>query len=343
MIKVLSLNDRNEWAAALEKVESYDFYHTPDYHQLAEKNGEGKALCIIYEESNSIVLFPFLLRTLADVPKLITLKGNDITSVYGYAGPLSSLNPTDSLINNFQKELKLFLLQKDVICVFSRLHPLLSQTRLLWNLGETIKLSSTISIDLTLSIEEQRHQYRKSNKGEINKLRRNYTTIIAKSLDEIQYYIDIYNENMTRVEAGNYYFFSKEYFDALLKAENFSTFIMLAMDGNTPMAGAMFICTDEIVQYHLAGTSEHYLKQTPMKLILDEVRLWGTANGYKHLHLGGGVGSAEDNLFLFKTGFSNLRYDFKIWKWITNQPAYDEAVKLSGNESDPYFPLYREK
>lgn len=43
------------------------------------------------------------------------------------------------------------------------------------------------------------------------------------------------------------------------------------------------------MQYHLAGTTEGYIRQAPMKLILDEARLLGNELGLEYLYLGGGV------------------------------------------------------
>ena len=61
------------------------------------------------------------------------------------------------------------------------------------------------------------------------------------------------------------------------------------------------------MQYHLSGMSEAFARERPTKLMLDHVRQWARARGNRWLHLGGGVGSAQDNLFKFKAGFSKLR------------------------------------
>ncbi len=94
------------------------------------------------------------------------------------------------------------------------------------------------------------------------------------------------------------------------------------------------------MQYHLAGTSEEFIRETPMKLILDEARLIGNETSAISLHLGGGVGgSDDDSLFKFKSGFSKDFKQFSVWKYIVDEKVYDE---LSSNITDTnYFPKYR--
>lgn len=343
MMQILTLADVHQWRAVLQRIAHYDFCHTPDYHQIAEDQQEGLARCIVYEDDHCCICLPLLLREFSNIPQLADESSRDITSAYGYVGPIHAGTLTETSIQAFQKGLLEWLDASQVVALFSRLHPLMPAVKELQGLGNIITLSQTVSIDLSQPLEVQRAKYHNSNKNQINKLRRAYTVKLAETPEEVDTYISIYHENMDRVHAKGYYYFSREYFHRLMACEDFKCFIILAMDGDQAMAGSMFICTGQIIQYHLAGTRTAYLKQTPMKLILDEARVWGTSQGYKNLHLGGGVGSVADSLFLFKTSFSDLRHDFKIWKWIVNQEKYDDLVAkvgLSGSDSS-FFPLYR--
>ena len=109
-------------------------------------------------------------------------------------------------------------------------------------------------------------------------------------------------------------------------------------------AGAIFTITKKIMQYHLAGTTEQYIRETPMKLILDEARLLGNRLGMESLHLGGGVGgSDEDSLFKFKSGFSDKQCEFKVWQYITDITKYNELSKDIADKNSNFFPLYRSK
>jgi len=68
----------------------------------------------------------------------------------------------------------------------------------------------------------------------------------------------------------------------------------------------------------------------------------------KTFHLGGGVGSGEDNLFKFKIAFNRFSdYQFSIAKHVFDQARYDELVveratrDAEFNQESKFFPLYR--
>ena len=74
-----------------------------------------------------------------------------------------------------------------------------------------------------------------------------------------------------------------------------------------------------------------------------QAALWGNANGYKTLYLGGGVGSDEDSLFKFKKAFYKGDLNrFHIGKKIYNAERYEELLKLRDGIDNPgFFPKYR--
>ena len=210
-------------------------------------------------------------------------------------------------------------------------------------IGHIEPLGDVVNIDITLPVEISRRAYGKSNKNQINKLRRECTVVKAKHEQDILEFIDIYNENMERLNAEKHYFFSKDYFMNFLKITDFDTDILLVKENssNTYIAGAMFVKTNNsIVQYHLSGTRTAYLRMKPSKLFLDEMRLLATNDKYKYFNLGGGLGSTADSLFEFKASFSKDFRTFRIWKYIVNQNVYNELSKEVAMKTN-YFPKYR--
>ena len=343
MIKSISLEHKEQWKSCFDNLQNKDFYYSFDYHKLSLEKGEIAEL-LVYETESTLILFPIVKRPISSeqYPGYY-----DITSVYGYAGPIMDKIPDNETIVNFQQELSTYFEENKIVAAFSRLHPSFSeiQNQLLNNFGELVNLGKTVYIDLTLSLEEQKRQYRKSNKSEINQLAKAGVEIKkAETEEEIQRFIEIYWDNMKRVSAKEYYYFPKEYFHEFLQSDEFESFVLLAYYENKIIAGAIFTISGNIMQYHLAGTDEHHLKFTPMKLILDKARLIANEKGLKVLHLGGGIGGSEtDSLFLFKKGFSDYTYLFYIWKSIVNPEIYSNLVAEKGleNNSSSFFPLYR--
>ena len=124
-------------------------------------------------------------------------------------------------------------------------------------------------------------------------------------------------------------------------AEQLHLCTVLAPDGTVASAG-LFFEHDGIIHYHLGATAEEHLRRAPSKLMFDHVRRWGQERGARVLDLGGGVGGAEDSLFLFKAGFSPLRARFHTLRLVIDAERY---ARLTGAEHiadlSGYFPAYR--
>ena len=61
---------------------------------------------------------------------------------------------------------------------------------------------------------------------------------------------------------------------------------------------------------HLTGINAELVAYSPLKVLLDDVRAWGTSRGLKAFHIGGGLGGREDTLYQFKRKFSPLTHEF---------------------------------
>lgn len=340
--KVIEAEDQ-AWSDVINRAKLYDFHHTSCFHQLEQQEGERSILCV-GEYGDELIALPLIVRKIPNSDFL------DATSVYGYCGPIASShfkNLKVKCVSKFREDLLNFFKKSRIISVFSRLHPLIDTAYFFDGFGIKKDLNKTICLDLTLDIDEQRRGYRKSNKSEINQLRgkKGYTVVEATSEDQIREFVEIYTQTMKRVDASDGYFFDLEYFKALLFNPCFEGKLLLAIKDGKVAAGAVFTITNTIMQYHLAGTRDEFISDTPMKLILDEARLLGSKLGLESLHLGGGVGgSDEDSLFKFKSGFSKNFCQFSVWKFVTDQIAYDDLILQKGidvNKAGDFFPTYR--
>ncbi len=344
-----SVAQETEWNDVLAQVARRDFYHLAEYHRLAEERGDGSGYLFVYHDGTYTIALPLLVR---QVESAVGEAWSDATSVYGYAGPLASHGGLPaSVVRSFQDELKEALVARRVVAVFSRLHPLIPQRGILAGLGECRSEGETVSIDLTLPPEEQWARYRASNRTRIKKLRRE-GLVCVRDLDKrhLPEFTDIYHETMRRVKAHSSYFFEKEYFTRLASGLGSKLELFVVTLDGVVVAGGLFGICDGIVQYHLGGTCDAFLKLGPMALLFDTVRLWANEQGARVVHLGGGVGSKEDSLFHFKAGFSDRRHMFPTWQWLVEPGAYRElcdrhALRNVGQgvqwTSADYFPQYR--
>lgn len=346
---VLQSAQEPEWKGVLARVIQHDFYHRPEYHRLAEERGEGSAHLFAYHDGAYTIALPLLLRPVEAAGGKAWC---DATSVYGYAGPLAShaVMPA-SVVRNFQKALKETLAGLRVVAVFSRLHPLMPQCGMLSGLGDCRREGETVSIDLTLPPEEQRAQYRSSLRTHINKLRRG--GLVSRRDGEKRHlpeFTEIYHQTMRRVKARSSYFFEPEYFTRLAKGLGPALELFVVTLDGVVIAGGLFTICDGIVQYHLGGTRDAFLRVGPMSLLFDTVRLWAIDEGARVVHLGGGVGAKEDSLLHFKAGFSDRRHTFPTWRWVVEPGVYRELCEENARRnleegvqrvSGDYFPQYR--
>lgn len=334
--KVISLNNQIEWKSTLDRMKKYDFYHSYSYNCYYCKNSE-KPLLICFKKDQFEITFPLIIRKIDSTYQ-------DITSVYGYSGLLTSHdNLPEDLKSEFRDSLNFFFQKNNIVSVFSRLHPSFLNDDFINGLGNVVQLNPTAYIDLSLDPDFQLNKYRKDTRYNIKKLTRNGFYIFEDTgKQHIREFVEIYNENMVRVGARPEYFFDDAYYNMIFNSPDIDSKLFFVVKDNVKVAASIFVFTGDIIQYHLSGTRGDYLKNSPVRLIIDHVRIYGTENGYKELHLGGGVGSSEDSLFKFKAGFSDCRHQFKVWRHIVNPTIYNQLVKEHNpHPNSTYFPLYR--
>jgi len=311
-----------KWNSLLSKVDHYDFYHTYAYHKLSKLEGE-TPIMIKFELAGQLLLFPLLLRKIFDTDYY------DITSVYGYSGPIGNV---DEVFDNslFVKEFNNYLKENKVVSIFSRLNPFIpKQEKMLSNLGELVTLNKIVNLDLTEDTTVQRANFSKLTKRCLNKARKLCYVETGKSENDID----------------EYYFFNKKYLKDFLSSDEYQADIFFAKlkETNQAISAAIIVKTNDIVQYHISGTRNDFLKLSPIRLLIDEARLEGASENYQYFNLGGGLGNQVDSLFNFKASFSKKFMNFKVFKYIVDPLVYEELVKQFSDKdkAEDFFPLYR--
>jgi len=358
--------EAREWMGILERSCGFDFYHTPGYHALAEARGEGEGWLLGVEDAGELVAVPLLLRRIAGAEGAAdgsaTAAGDpgwrDATSVYGYPGPVATRpDPPAALLAAFRAALTAELGRRGVVAVFSRLHPLLDQPALLTGLGDVVPGGETVSIDLTLPAAERRRRYRTSHRYDIDRLLRR-GLIGAPDLERrhLDAFVALYGQAMDRVGGGAEHRFARGDLERLLAVPEAAAVLMVCRAaGDRPRAAAagpacagIFLSCRGIAQYHLAATAPAFERWSPLKLLIDAAAEHAAAGGARVLHLGGGVGGADDGLLHFKRGFSDRRHRFATWRWVVDPAAYRELCRRRGvpaeAAADPahgYFPAFR--
>jgi len=348
-LEVLTTLDTARWREVLERVAPYDFYHLPEFHRLAEQNGEGEAVMLVFEESGHTIAFPMLLRRIEG-----TTRPNaagcyrDAGCIYGFGGPLASSRCIPmSIRRHFQEHLQDYFEERDIVSVFCRLHPLIAGATMLEGYGNIVETGTTVSMDLTVPPEEQVRRYRRNHRQDIERLRRLGYSCRQVGPEYLDRFTRVYLDTMDRVNADSVYYFSRSYFEQMMSelSDVAHLFACEAPDGTVASVALCAVCNG-IIQVHLAGTADQHRRLAPMKLVFDTIRMWGNDIGAKIVHLGGGVNARKDSLYSFKTGFGGQEHVYHTWQHVVNREIYDRLCDQTGRPRQAasdvsYFPEYR--
>ncbi|WP_069660279.1 GNAT family N-acetyltransferase [Arcticibacter eurypsychrophilus] len=339
MISLITVFQKKDWTNYVQQSLQYDFYHTWYYHSLIK---DDEPLLFVLHEGDDFVAFPLLKRTIPNSDLY------DLTCVYGYTGPISNRRFDDlptQMMDDFKSGFLNYLKEAKIVSVFSRLHPFFNQIPLMEKFEGVCDNGKVVILDLQMPLEEQRSKYQKRALEKIRQLRRNgFEVKEAHSQHDINAFVKIYTENMKRIGATDFYLFNEEYFEDLLSSKEFNSKLLMVYHNGEPVCGSVIICTQNIIQAHLLGTRTDHFRDSPAKLLTDEISIIGRQLGMHYFNLGGGVGFKEDSLFLWKSAFSSKSLDFKSWRYIADLENYNTLVneaQLDPELNVDYFPLYR--
>jgi hypothetical protein len=322
-----------EWKEALEQA-AHDMYHEPAYVVLDARLYGGTPGAYYYEEDGHRLLMPLIIR---DIPGSAH---RDALSPYGYPGPVA-----DTADAGFWARacaaMGPALRAGGIVTVFVRMHPLLAAPLdVLGQAGTLVRHGETVSMDLTVSLDEMWSLTRSDHRNHINRARRAGTRVVFDDWDRLAEWVEVYHGNMRRVGAGSYYFFTVEHLAAMHDAVGDRMHLAVALEGDEVVGGNTFFEHDGIATGYVSST-RRAPKRYADEMLYDEVRRWCKARGDRVFHLGGGKGGSDDSLFSYKAGFSPSRHAFHTWRVVTDPVAYAELVGDRPVPADASFPPYR--
>ena|SRR5215469_9029345 len=342
---------------------SHDFFHTAAYHSLWEGYEGSEAWLAVYGNDRRFLAWPYLVQEIRGVDRCAA-DLRDITSPYGYTGPLAQncVDDDDFLARAWYALTELWRSQGG-ISLFARFHSIYVSETLIcakWMRGNTRGVEGgpclqghTIVIDLTRSGREIWNSYRPNLRRDLRRCQRAGLTSAPDpswvSLDE---FARLYYQTMERNRAGAFYFFSVKYFQELQKALGPHGSLLVTRRGNEVAAVGLLFEYNGIATLHLLASDERFSFLSPSKLTIHDAVVWAKFRGNRLPVLGGGRGgNDDDSLFRFKRRFSNCAMlPFYTGRWVLDRDAYDlvaekwlKQVHPLGSErlTDEYFPVYR--
>jgi sugar O-acyltransferase (sialic acid O-acetyltransferase NeuD family) len=351
-----------EWTRYLADT-PHDFFHTPEYHQVwARVRGADGALAV-YGRPDKFVAWPYLRQPISDVSWAEGQPVYDVTSAYGFSGPLVHGCDNDpAFLRAAWTAIVDVWRSQSIVTVFTRFHPLLGSDTWVQQIcrttdpigaGGILAQGKTVAIDLTIPETETWNDYKRQLRQSIRRAQKSAVRIVHDP--EWQHLHDfkrLYYATMKRNGASAFYYFTADFFNNLRTAAGAHASLMVALYEDKVVSAAMLIEFGGIVNVFLLGSDPAHHSLSAGKLLIHEAHAWARKRGNRYLHLGGGRCSRDcDELFRFKRLFSTGLFPFYTGRWILDQRRHDELLKerqrdarLRGDSiriADDFFPAYR--
>ena len=342
MITVYTLEESEQWDAIVRSFYQYDVYWLSGYVKAFKLHGDGEPIIICYEGESVRGINVVMRRDIATDAKFTGKipKGRffDFSTPYGYGGWIIEGENTKELFSAYEK----WLDDNGIVSEFVRFHPMLKNHEKCNGFYEVIRLGEVVHMDLA-SPEVIWDNIISKNRNVIRKAVKNGVSIYNGRFPEIfKAFKEIYDGTMDRDDAEEYYYFKEDFYKSVLEDLPQNAQVFYAKKGGRIIAAAIMIGANGRLNYHLSGSLREFSSLAPTNLLLYNAALWGCANGYKTLYLGGGVGSGEDSLFKFKRAFYRGDLNrFHIGKRICNRENYLYLLQISGDCNSDFFPQYR--
>ena len=342
MIRLYSIQENTAWNDTVQSFAEYDVYYLSGYVKAFHIHGDGDPFLLYYEGDGLRAIYVYMRRPTA-------IEGvYDSVTPYGYGGVLFEGDSSKPKLQAFWKEYLVKMEEEHIVDNFVRYHPVLKNAEPMKSISNVIDLGKTIAFDLT-SPEVIWENIISKNRNMIRKAEKNGIEIHhGKDLSLFEDFRRIYNATMEKDNAEEYYFFGEKFYESIHNDLHDNYEMFYAVYEGQIIAMSIMLFANKQMHYHLSGSMMEYRNLAPSNLLLYKAAVWGCEQGYKTFHLGGGVGSGEDNLYKFKAAFNKVSdYQFSIGKQIFDQETYDKLVSIRADQ-DPgfdkeskFFPLYR--
>lgn len=351
MLELIPVEDSLRWDNVVTSFKEYDVYYLNGYVRAFQIHGDGVPCLYHYVCDNLRGICVFMRRNISVLPyfhEKYEFEGcKDLITPYGYGGFIFDGACTQENIALFKKEFLEQMRNDSIISVFVRFHPQLRNADYARAIFDVIDLGRTIEMDIT-SREIIWSNITSKNRNMIRKAQKSGVTIShGRNIELLTRFKEIYDGTMRKDDADPYYFFGENFYKSIEQDFHHHYEIFYALCDGKIVSMAIMIFANGRMHYHLSGSLFEYRSLAATNLMLYEAACWGCDNGFKTFHLGGGLGSHEDNLFKFKEAFNrNSDLLFSIGKLIVDKRVYDDlvSVRVTENNFDKesmYFPLYR--
>lgn len=352
MLSMLTLDDTEKWDRIVKSFQVYDVYYLSGYLKAFQIHGDGEPLLFFYEDEKIKAMNVVMKKDIADdgrfTDKIPRNTLFDIATPYGYGGFLIEGEACKENLRKLREEYVSLCGKEGIVSEFARIHPIINTAVRQIDLYDIAPLGRTVTIELH-SQEHIWNKLKSNKKRKIKKATKAGVEIFwGRAPVLFEEFRILYNKTMDKNKAKDYYYFPKEFYQSVCLDLKHHSLIFYALYEEKIVAMSIVLFQGQQMHYHLSANDTEYQALAPNVLLLYEAACWGSENGYKTFHLGGGVGLQEDSLFAFKAGFNEGSHTyFSTGRKIFDEVHYHELVEMRKQELDfkeksLFFPAYRQ-
>jgi hypothetical protein len=326
MYRLIPATDIVRWKQTLMLVGEVDTTCLPEYHlAYSLRIPLSTALLWHFSQNNQHLVYPFLMSP-------VTLDGvttghHDISSVYGYTGPLATTTDAGFLRdawNTFDE----FAIDQRVIAEFIRFSPFnsnkhLAHSKVLVSANREVAISR-----LPATVDEFHASLNPKTRNMLRRAAR--AGLHAQELElpaHLPEFRALYAETMRRNGAPEFFLYDDDYWAHLLTLAPNSMRLFGTFSGGKLVAASIGIAHGQSGLYHLGASKVEHAKLGASNLSLYAMSCGLLASGVTFLNMTGGrTVTANDPLLLFKKSNANGLATFHIGKRVIDTPAYNNLV-----------------
>jgi len=314
-----------------------DIYYNNKYISLYLQEGE-ELFDFRYDEGEIFLVNRTIKRPIIKIGNINIGDGYyDLESAYGYGGFYTNSNDDDFLKRAFEVYEKRCYDEK-IIAEFMRFHPfndfpIEHKNHLAFNLYDRDVVVVSLENDILSAYTSKVR----------NTIKRASEKVVVHESDNLEKFIALYTETMTKNEATEFYFFDETLFKNLYGMKEVKLYEVLFE--KEVVAMGFFMEGSDLMHYHLSANSQLSYTLNANYTLLYKLSEIAKAEGKSYFVLGGGsTALADDPLLKFKKKFSKETKPFYISGKIYNQEIYNKYVRLweeQSKENMKYFLKYR--
>lgn len=313
--------------------------------------GRGDLMYFVYSiDEKSLILMPFYL-------KKISINGHetgafDVSSPYGYTGPLYNNNDTIQMLPEFWNDVDSWYKQNRVVTEFVR-----------FNFSGNHKLYSGTAIHTLSNVRGKILEHDILWSSFNRSVRKNYNKALENNLEykmfhesigseEVKEFYAIYIGTMNRHDAKDNFYHSMEYFLNFVLSNKKHCAIATVYKNDIPISTELVLLSNDTMYSFLGGTNADYFNVRPNDFLKIKTLDWARKQGYDYYVIGGGL-SDGDGLYKYKKKFFPKEEDifFYSGRKVLNEDLYKELnsklnkdLEIENNLEDisiGFFPKYR--